>query len=192
MICIKSIIMTFFETVRIPIASIFGEHPKSGMISTTSKIRNSSYLMGTMRTLGRVRPLISPKLSKLSLLSLKQRSEMIMSEGKKLTTQRYSEPVSVTRIASFPKRLALVCVSSTLGTPMFAITGCFQLFYLLLPREINTRYFRMGTGLVVGGLLVRFSRDTIIPFLTSHSEIIFPFAVCNGFAGKYDVNLAFS
>lgn len=87
-------------------------------------------------------------------------------------------------ISPYPIRVALVGVAAILGTPAFVFAGFVQLWMRYLPKEYN-QVFKIGSLLVIGGGLSKLSRDHVFPFLSNHSELVFPLALCNGIMASF-------
>jgi hypothetical protein len=87
-------------------------------------------------------------------------------------------------ISPYPIRVALVGAAAILGTPAFVFAGFVQLWMRYLPKQYN-QVFKIGSLLILGGGLSKLSRDHIFPFLSNHSELVFPLALCNGITASF-------
>lgn len=79
----------------------------------------------------------------------------------------------------FPVRVAIVCSSVGLCTPLFATLGVGRLWYSYLPKTSNGQVAKYSVGLLIGGGGATLIYQHLLPFLSNHSEVVLPFALSN-------------
>lgn len=79
-------------------------------------------------------------------------------------------------------RLAIVGSAVTLATPLFTISGLIRVWQAVLPKTSFGRAMKAAIAVAVGGGVVKVVVEYAWPLLRDHSDLVLPFAVCNGLA----------
>ena len=82
----------------------------------------------------------------------------------------------------FLSRTLLVGGSVGLATPLFALGGVAQIWWNYLPRTVAGAMAKHSIFLLIGGGISTLLVNVVVPFLSTHSELVLPFSLANGIA----------